>query len=354
MRKIVAINGQFTARKQTGQERFAKEIVIALDQIVGKDEFELIVPQKAKNIPELKNIKIVKYGSARDPVWEQLFFFFYVLLKRRESLNLCSIMPLLKPGMICIHDIAFKTNVMPNVKRTIYKKVSTIWHRIMYVVAFRFSPLVFTVSNFSKKQMVDVYKASPEKIIVIGNGWEHFDRIECDSSIVEKKPELFQKPYFFSLASLTPNKNFKWIMSVAQKHPDYSFLIGGMANIRAYGTDYQEENLSNVHFLGYISDGTVKYLMKNCKAFIFPSFFEGFGIPPLEALSVGAKIVVSNTSCLPEIFRDAAYYINPYDTNVDLNMLLAGSVGPATDILEQYTFKRFAKMLKDSIEEKLG
>ena len=85
--------------------------------------------------------------------------------------------------------------------------------------------------------------------------------------------------------------------------------------------------------------------MKYCKAFIFPSFFEGFGIPPLEALSVGASIIISNTTCLPEIFGDTAHYIDPYNTDINLDEVLSVPTASPQKVLEKYTFTRFAKML---------
>ena len=100
---------------------------------------------------------------------------------------------------------------------------------------------------------------------------------------------------------------------------------------------------------GYITDGEIKYLMANCKAFIFPSFFEGFGIPPLEALSVGAKIIVSNTSCLPEIFGDSAYYIDPHNYNINLDDLLSISVKDRQLVLNRFRFRIFAKRIHNHI-----
>ena len=85
--------------------------------------------------------------------------------------------------------------------------------------------------------------------------------------------------------------------------------------------------------------------MKHCKAFIFPSFFEGFGIPPLEALSVGAKVIAANTSCLPEILQDSCYYINPYDTDINLDELLKTTIQNPDSILAKYRFKNFATLL---------
>ena len=106
-----------------------------------------------------------------------------------------------------------------------------------------------------------------------------------------------------------------------------------------------------MQFLGYISDGEIKYLMRCCKAFIFPSFFEGFGIPPLEALSVGAKIIVAKSSCLPEIFGDSAYYINPYKTNVYLDNVLNRPRQSGEVILQKYCFSKFAKIVLNSLED---
>ena len=343
----IAINGQFTARRMTGQERFAYEIITELDKICKKGEYKLIVPQNAKNIPKLVNISIIKYGKAKGSLWEQTFFAWYTIRHKEVSLNLCSIMPILKPGIICIHDLSYKVN--PQYFKTPYAKVSQWWHKIQYHFAWRFSPLIFTVSEYSKQQMIDIYHVNPDKIIVIGNGWEHFNKIKEDEALKERKPELFTKPYFFSLGSLAPNKNIQWILKVAQRHPYYNFFIAGNANLKAYGEDYKECDYPNVKFLGYISDGEIKYLMRHCKAFIFPSFFEGFGIPPLEAMSVGAKVILSKSSCLPEIFKSSAYYINPYDYNVNLEKLLNNEVSDSKEVLEHYKFNRFAKILYEYI-----
>ena len=87
-------------------------------------------------------------------------------------------------------------------------------------------------------------------------------------------------------------------------------------------------------------------LYKNCKAFIFPSIHEGFGIPPMEALSQGAKIIVANTTCLPEIYQGCAIYVDPYDTNVDLDKLLKDNeVDDSNKVLARYSWKESALKL---------
>lgn len=343
MKRLIAINGQFTARRMTGQERFAYQLVTELDKYTNIKNFILIVPSNAKNIPILYHIRIIKYGKAKGSLWEQSFFAFFCLRHHCISLNLCSIMPLLSPGIICIHDLSYK--VHPEYCKTIYAKVSQIWHKVQYHFAWRFSPLILTVSEYSKNQMQDIYHVDPKRICVLGNGWDHFEHIIEDDSVFIKRKELFNQPYFFILGSLAPNKNIPWILNVALKYPQYNFLIGGNANLKASGTDYKQEEYTNVHFLGYISDGYVKSLMKHCRAFIFPSFFEGFGIPPLEALSVGAEVIVSKVSCLPEIFGNSVHYIDPYHFDVDLEQLLKEPIGDANKILEKYRFPIFAEKL---------
>ncbi|WP_027453682.1 glycosyltransferase family 4 protein [Segatella baroniae] len=345
---MITINGQFTARRVTGQERFALEMIIELDKICEKGQYELVVPQNAFNIPTLQNISIIKYGKAKGSAWEQIFFAWYMITHPKNiSLNLLTIMPVFKPGIICIHDMSYRTH--PEYCKTVYMKISRYWHLFQEELAKRFSPILFTVSEYSKNQMIKNLNIPFEKITVLGNGWDHFKSVKQDDSIKNRNPALFEKPYFFSLGSLAPNKNIKWVIEVAKKHPQYNFLIAGKANLRSYGTEYNEVELKNVFFLGYISDGEVKYLMSNCKAFIFPSFYEGFGIPPLEALSVGAKCIVAESSCLPEIFDNTVFWIDPYDTNINLDKLISNHISAPNHVLEKYTFKNFAIKLHESL-----
>ena len=120
------------------------------------------------------------------------------------------------------------------------------------------------------------------------------------------------------------------------------FVSGDIANLK---------NLPNVKLLGYVSDGQVKWLMQNCKAFIFPSYYEGFGIPPLEALSVGTKIVVGNAASLPEIYKGAALYIDPYSTDCTIKELLKKKTDAPDMVLSEYTYDKAAKKLYNVLKE---
>ena len=86
-------------------------------------------------------------------------------------------------------------------------------------------------------------------------------------------------------------------------------------------------------------------MISESRAFIHPAIYEGFGIPPLEALSSGANLIVSTATCLPEIYEDAAHYIDPYDYDVDLEKLLSEPVEPASKVLDKYNWAREAEKL---------
>ena len=107
----------------------------------------------------------------------------------------------------------------------------------------------------------------------------------------------------------------------------------------------------NMKLLGYVSDEEAKTMMRDCKAFLFPTFYEGFGIPPLEAMSVGAKnIYVSDTAVMHEIFGDSVHYINPYKYNDIFDDDAADSEECIRKVLLKYSWKKSAILLRKIVE----
>lgn len=357
----ICINGNFFCRSLTGIERFAYEITKRLDALVPKDVVEIYVPKNVPEIPVFENIKVVvSHKNVKSfMLWEQIVWAGYLRKNKYTGLSFGNITPVFAPGIVFIHDIYPK--LYPKDFSGYKQNLRRAYMCLMFRYAARYAKKLITVSEFSKKQIANTYKIEAEKISVIPNGWEHFRDVQADESIFEKFPALKKcrdaGGFYFTLGSMQKRKNLSWIAEYARSHPNDFFAISGQA-ISGFGASGSDElsSLSNVLLLGRVSDGEVKTLMQSCKAFVFPSYFEGFGIPPLEALSCGSKIIVARAASLPEIYGAAAHYIDAFNTDVDLYKLLAEPVAPPDEVLEKYSYDRASKLffevLRDYLKEK--
>jgi glycosyltransferase involved in cell wall biosynthesis len=200
--------------------------------------------------------------------------------------------------------------------------------------------------------MAQTYHIDPNRITVIYSSWNHFKTIDTDYSVFDIFPTLSQKQFYFSLGSISKRKNIRWIIEYASRHPDLYFVVSGtsLPTTQIEGLT-NNTGPGNILFLGYLDDSKVKALMKRCKAFILPSYYEGFGLTPLEALSCGAPIIIANAASLPEIYGKTAHYIDPFDTNVDLDKLLMEPVENPGEILKKYSYDTAARQVYELIRE---
>lgn len=350
---MILINGNFLCRNLTGIERFAFEICRCLDELLSenkeeKPDFSILVPENAKTLPAYKNIDIIKTFPLKSfPRWDMFYFSKACRKLNAKGLNFSNTAPYGKNcGYAFIHDIYAKD--FPEDFSSKKDKLIKLYSCFHYKNIARHAEKIFTVSEFSKNQIIKAYGTDASKITVIPNGWEHFKKVEPDDGIFKKFPSLLEKDFYFTLGSLQKRKNLKWINEYALKHPKEHFAVSGKAIGGMHSSEIGAlENLKNVILLGYVTDGEVKSLMKKCKAFVFPSYYEGFGIPPLEALSEGAKIIVSKSASLPEIYGNTAAYIDSENTDVSLEKLSKNEPAPqdVKSVLEKYTYRNAAKLL---------
>ncbi|MBR1911102.1 MAG: glycosyltransferase family 4 protein [Treponema sp.] len=351
--KPILINGNFLCRNLTGVERFAWEICERLDKLITDEKsVSILIPANAKKLPVYKNIKMIRSNKSikRFPLWDMGVFANECNKGNFLALNFGNTAPYGKNcGIAFIHDIYAQD--CPEDFSSFRDKLVKLYCCFQYSNICKNAKKIITVSNFSKSRIQSVYKVSDERISIIGNGWEHFTSLPSDETIFQQFPVLKRHNYYFTLGSLSKRKNLAWIAKYALEHPLDTFAISGKAINGVVPNNLQDlKKLQNVILLGYISDSQVKALMLNCKAFVFPSYYEGFGIPPLEALSVGAKIIISNSTSLPEIYKDTAHYFNADDTNVDFESLLKQNVESPEKVLNTYSYSNSASLLFEMLK----
>lgn len=355
MSGILAINGEFFCRNLTGVERVAIDTLEALDSLLPPGRAELVLPSNAQNVPQYKNIRCVRLPVAASffPKWTQIHFQKYVFFNRRVSLDFSNTCPYFCPGIEFLHDIYARLYSADFKSRR--DKLIRLYSNIMYRRIAKKAKVIIAVSEYTKKTIVDRYKIDPARVKVVYDGLGSYKKIEPDFSVFERLPQLKEKEFYFTLGSLSIRKNLKWIAANARAFPDALFAVSGKPLPSVVPLELEAlKSLSNVLMTGYLSDPEVKALLSKCKAFVFPTYFEGFGLPPLEALSCGAPIVISDRTSLPEIYGKCAHYIDPDNPNVDISKLLEEPVEPADELLKKFSVEKSAKRLAEIITEVLG
>jgi glycosyltransferase involved in cell wall biosynthesis len=351
MSKIL-INGDFLCRRLTGIERYAYEITRRLDKLSTIGEIAIAVPSFIENIPDYKNLEIIKLEkkSKSNIRWQMETLQGFLLKNRKYTIlefgNCC--LPF-APGIVFLHDIYCE--FFPEDFISKRDKFTRLYSRIQYRLITHLAKKIATVSEYSKNEISRTFKINPSKINVVYSSADHMRSINTDISIFNDFPVLLEKPFYFSLGSLSKRKNIKWIIDYAAKNPDEIFALSGTSLSTVKVNELDEAIPQNIILLGYLDDTKVKALMTKCKAFILPSYYEGFGLTPLEALSCGAQIIVANAASLPEIYGKTAHYIDPYNTDVDLEQLLQEPVENPDGILQKYSYDKAAVMVYDIIRK---
>ena len=309
--KPITVNGRFLSRPVTGVQRYAHELLRSLDSLLSTGELEpvpitVIVPPNtnANLLPSYSFIRIKQVGRLQGQLWEQ----FELPRFTRNSMLFtpCGGAPVThKHHVITIHDAGpFST---PQAYSPLYRN----YYKALQTYLVRRALHVITVSEFSKQELLKFFRIPDNYVSVTYLSGEHILRYKADESVLARHA-LQKTKYILGVSSRNPNKNFPGLVraSASFASSNVQIAIAGSTNADIFGES--SLTMSAVKELGFVNDAQLRSLYENAACFVFPSFYEGFGLPPLEALTLGCPVIVSSVASLPEIFGETATYCDPY------------------------------------------
>lgn len=311
----IVINGKFLSAKATGVHRVAEQLIAALDKKISSDpqlfrllKPEVLIPKDAKRL--VKDISFIhrKVGVTQWQFWEQ--FELPMHTHNNLLLSLCNLSPIIsKNSITMVHDA--QVYMTPESYSYAFRN----WYQIALPIIGRRNKKILTVSEYSKRMLIDHGVSTEHKIEVIHNGVEHVLSFGNDENVL-KKFGLQSNQYSIGLANTQKHKNIK-ILIEAFGHPELTHhklvLFGG-----AKKQDFEAMGLTitpNVIFTGFVNDAQLRTLMEQASSIVFPSLTEGFGLPPLEAMLLGTPAICAPCGALPELCGDATTFAPPDNAN---------------------------------------
>jgi glycosyltransferase involved in cell wall biosynthesis len=232
------------------------------------------------------------------------------------------VLPALTPGptVVTIHDcihLMFPQYLKHRMGYT-YARAS-LW------TAAHKSDRIFTVSEQSKRDILKFFKVPPDKIVVTPNAIDDRFGIQPSDELVMQTRQRYQlsNSYILYVGNIKPHKNLERLIEAfyyvrLQGHSELELLIIGdeISKLQTLRRAVHKHGLHRyVRFHGHVPDQTLAVLYRLASVFVFPSLYEGFGLPPLEAMASGTPVVTSNVSSLPEVVGDAAVLVDPYSAD---------------------------------------
>jgi len=316
LKKIkIFVNGNFLSYPTTGVPRYALEICLALKNL--GVNLKVLAPARASSHPYFNylNAKVIglkNIGERSGAIWEQTSLPRYLRkLNSPMLLNLGNTAPIFyRNQIVTIHDLAFLENPKW------FSKTSRLALKFVVPKSATKARAVVTVSEFSKQEIISKIYVEEQKISVIPNS-TNLKKSSVNDSF--RLPEL-NKLFILTVCSLNPRKNLEGLLKAFKKLRETEdvqlVLIGEKASAFSQIKELEElVNSLNILHIPRVSDAQLAELYSKASLLVYPSLYEGFGLPPLEAMELGCLPVVSDIPPHREVCGSGAIYFNPY--NID-------------------------------------
>lgn len=307
---MIVINARFLVQHMTGVQRYAFELCKRLPNKIDGLDVVFVTPKQKLKSRLAPGVKIFSFGKFGGQMWEQIDLPIFLKSKGNPLLiNLVGIGPVFySKKIIALHDLAFKHHP------EWFSLTFQFAYNLLIPNSIKRSLHIITVSDYVKIDIINTYGINSNKIEVIKASSSK--KFQFKSQIKEK--------IILTVSSIDPRKNLKGVIEAYNMlDTDYKLMIVGSQNKVFSSGDINFEEILNPHieFTGYVDDNKLVELYNRAEIFVYASFFEGFGIPPLEAQACGCVCVVSNLTSLPEVYKDSVEYCDPYSINSIKNKL---------------------------------
>jgi glycosyltransferase involved in cell wall biosynthesis len=362
----IAINARVLNERHGGPARYTMNVIRELAALDAKNSYVILMYDSLEfdfPLPPNFTVKIVRLRSK--------LFFDYLYMPLFSWMNRIDVFlfpkntfsPLVRGRKIPVyHDIVY----FEDFDFREFRFFDNLHHKIMIPVAARFSWIDLTVSDFTASRMKSLLGIRPEKIRVVKEGVESHFRIIKDKKRLAQtiKQYNLKTPFFFYAGSLSPRKNMinliRAFITIKDSIPHSIYFTGGDSWL---DTDVHDMITSNglgdrIIKLGFISEEDLVTMYNLADCYLYPSLYEGFGLPILEAQACGCPVITSTVSSCPEVAGSGALYVDPHDIDdmaramtklVEDKTLRARLAAAGLKNCRQYTWEKTARGIYDII-----
>lgn len=298
--------------------RYVERLVTYLQDVDTTNQYTILVPEKDKDYwkPRNANFTVQTINYDNYSFAEQIGFKLFLNKLKPDLVHFCMPQqPITYTGkkVTTFHDMTLLKTYNSDKNWLIFKAKQKVGNHVFKKVADTSDHLI-AISKFTKQELQSFTPVPDEKISVI---YEASDV----STIAPKKYNVPFKKYILYVGQQSDYKNIKRLGDAHQillaKYPDLGLVLVGKKNASALKNEnyFLDMGYTDIHFTDFVDDAHLSWLYTHAQAYVFPSLMEGFGLPGLEAMGYGTPVVSSNTTCLPEVYGQAAHYFNPIDTS---------------------------------------
>jgi glycosyltransferase involved in cell wall biosynthesis len=325
--KRIGIDARFYGPLGKGLGRYTKEVVDKVIELDKDNEYVIFLSRENFDDFHSKNIKVKKVLA--DVRWytfaEQILMPYYILKENLDLMHFTHFnVPLFCPVkfIVTIHDLIltkYPSQRASTLSPLLYK-IKDLAYKIIIKNAIKKSEKIIAISQFTRQDIINYFNVDENKIAVTYEGVSE-NLLNNETADVQEVLDKYKlgKPFLLYVGNAYPHKNLEGLIDVIAKINIanlYLVLVGKddyfYERVKEYAHSAGPIN-HNIIFPGFVPDSELSVLYQRAVAYIFPSLYEGFGLPPLEAMAHGCPVVSSNRTSMPEILGDAAYYFDPED-----------------------------------------